>query len=144
MAWLSSCVRATCLFYACVAPVVNTTRLQHQHRLFKNWYPWQHLMAKAWGQRDTGRERGETWWGKREREKKESSLHKWCHQVAPWRAEWDRRALSCLFPRTQDEAPCSTVWPAGPGPAAMQKGTARADFDSVHHSRFFVPPLSLW
>ncbi len=49
MARLSSCARATCLFYACVAPVVNTTRLQHQHRLFKNWYPWQHLMA--WGLR---------------------------------------------------------------------------------------------
>lgn len=53
---LSSWVRATCQFYACMGPVGYTNGLRHQHGLFKNWYPWQHLMAPAWGQRHRCRE----------------------------------------------------------------------------------------
>lgn len=81
----------------------------------------------------------------------ESPLYKWCHQVAWWWVDWDRRTQSCLFPacwqtdrRTREQVPHSNVWPAGPGPGAMLKGTTRAGFSFLRHSHtFLTPPPSL-
>lgn len=93
---------------------------------------------------------GKPWWRKSYLKKElltENASHKWCHQVVLWRVEWDRRTQSRLLPGTQDEAPHSTVWPAGPGPSATLKGTTRTDFSSAHDSRFcssiLVPLINL-
>lgn len=112
--WRDSWLRATSLFYACVAPVGKIPpRLQHQHWLFKNWCPWQHQIAKARGQRDAGRERGEPAGGK----KGEKGAVNWepVTQMMPsssvcWRVERDADTQASLLGHRMKHSLACWAW----------------------------------